>query len=83
MLHHPPTYQRRNSIYVPNYQYDRWVANINKSKGGYSYIYHVKRGSGVKRKIQYHTNGITLWCTGWDGITWHAVVRDGPADRAN
>ena len=75
---HPPKNERILTIFVPKVQYDRWVANINKSKGGYSYIYHICPICGscppIKRRIQFHTNGISLWCKGFKNNTWSAVV---------
>ena len=78
MLKIPPQRQRKYNINVPQVQYDRWIANINKSKGGYSYIYHITPGDvTIRRKIQFHTNGITLWCRGFLKDTWHCVLPPG------
>tara|TARA_R100001369_G_scaffold2435_1_gene8101 strand:+ start:537 stop:773 length:237 start_codon:yes stop_codon:yes gene_type:complete len=77
MIHHPPHQDRLPTIFVDKIKYDRWVTNINKSNGGYSYIYHIGRDSVKKRRIQFHTNGRTLWCLGVGGAGWHVVAQSG------
>ena len=79
MLKIPPQGQRKYNIDVTQVEYDTYIADINKSKSGYCYIYIPGQPGDVsiKRKIQFHTNGITLWCRGCLQGTWHAVLPPG------